>query len=330
MKKVVKIGMIGCGGNGRGHLRALAAHPEAKVVALVDPAGAMLDRARREIPALAEAAAFADHRTMLREIDLDAVAISTPHTQHFRQITDCLDAGLHVLSEKPLTCSVAETKKVVAAARRRRRVVVVAFQRRFHAMRKFMRSFVRDEAFGRPLFVQSFLSQGWLRGTRGKWRQDPALSGGGQLNDSGAHIIDMIFWIMPSKPVEVSAMIENRGAKVDIDSTIAYRFANACLGSLAILGAGPTNVFWEDMTVAGTGGRALFFRNGVLAASTGTEMVEYTRFGRDGGSDGHFIDVIRGRAKNESPPQDFLPAIAFTEACWKSAGLAGRPVKIRY
>ena len=330
MKNVVRVAMIGCGGNGRGHLKVLAAHPEVELVALVDPARGMLDRARRDIPAVADLPTYADHRRMLKETDLDAVAISTPHTLHCRQILDSLSAGCHVLCEKPLTASVAETRKVITKAKSARKVIVVAFQRRFHAMRKFMRSFVRDKAFGKPLYIQSFCSQGWLTGVRGTWRQDPALSGGGQLNDTGAHIVDMIFWIMPSRPVEVTAMIENRGTRVDIDSTIAYRFADGALGSLAILGAGPANVFWEDMTVAGSKGRALFFRDGVLTASTGSELVEYKSFGRDGDRESHFIDVIKGRARNESPPEGFLPVIAFNEACWKSASLGGKPVKIKY
>jgi len=330
MGKILKVAMIGCGGNGRGHLRALTAHPEVRVAALVDPAEGMIERARAEIPALANVPAFADHREMLKAVALDAAALSTPHTQHTGQILDCLDAGLHVLSEKPLTCSVAETKKVIAKARRKRRVVVVAFQRRFHAMRRFVRDFVRDKSFGRPLFVQSFLSQGWLLGTRGTWRQKLALSGGGQLNDSGAHIIDMIFWTMPARPAEVSAMIDNRGAEVDIDSAISFRFADGTLGNLSVLGSGPRGVFWEDTTIAGSGERAVFLRNGVLTTVTDGVVAEYKNFGRDGGADAHFIDVIKRRAKNASPPEDFLPAIAFTEACWKSAKLGGKPVKIRY
>jgi len=330
MSEPIRIGMIGCGGNGRGHLRAFTGHPETEVVGMVDPAEAMLDRARQDNPALADVPAFADHRAMLKAVRPDAVAISTPHTQHTRQILDALAAGCHVLAEKPLTCSVAETKKVIAAAKARRRTVMVAFQRRWMAMRRFMRSFIRDKAFGRPLFVQAFNSQGWLWFTKGTWRQDPALAGGGQLNDTGAHLVDMIFWTMPARPVEVSAMIDFRGTGVDIDSAVTFRFADGALGNLSVAGAGPTNIFWEDMTIIGSGGQALFLRNGALTASTGTEVVEYKSFGPDGDRHAHFVDVIRRRAKNESPAADFLPAIAFTQACWASAKAGGKPVKIRY
>ena len=328
MSKVLRVGMVGCGGNGRGHLRNLIAHPEVKVSALVDPSKQMLELAKQSVPA--DVPTYADHAEMLKQTDLDAVVISTPHTQHYRQVTDALNAGCHVLCEKPLTISVAETKKVIAKAKAKRKAVVVGFQRRFSGMRKFIRSFVRDKSFGKPLFVQAFCSQDWLISQRGTWRQDPKLSGGGQLNDSGAHIVDMIFWIMPSKPVEVSAMIDNRGRDVDIDSAISFRFADGTLGNLTIVGSGPSNVFWEDATFVGANNRALFLRNGVLTASTGTEMIEYKSFSHDGDKDSHFIDVIKRRVVNGSPPEDFLPVIAFNEACWKSGELGGKPVKIKY
>ena len=326
----IRIGMIGCGGYGRGHLKCLADHPEAEIVALADPSRKMLAMARQQVPAVAEAATYANHSQMLKDTSLDAVVISTPHTQHCGQVIDALDAGCHVLCEKPLTSSVAEAKKVIARAKRKRRSVVVGFQRRFEAMRRFVRSFIRDKAFGKPLFVQAFCSQGWLTGTRGSWRQNPRLSGGGQLNDTGAHIVDMILWTMPARPVEVFAMIDNRRTRVDIDSAISFRFADGALGNLTIVGSGPTNVFWEDMSITGSGNRAIFLRQGVLTVSTGTEMVEYKSFGRDGNKDSHFIDVINGRAKNQSPPEDFLPVIAFTEACWKSARQGRRSVRITY
>lgn len=330
MSKRIRMGVIGCGGNARGHLRNLTGHPEVTIVALTDPAKWALEATRRTLPGLAEAPSFADHRRMLRQVDMDAVLISTPHTLHYRQITDSINAGCHVLCEKPLTTSTAETRKVIAHAKRKRKAVVVGFQRRFEAMRQFMRSFVRDESFGRPMSVQAFCSQGWLNAQRGQWRQDPGLSGGGQLNDTGAHIVDMILWTMPSKVVEVVALIDSRKTKVDIDSAVSFRFADGALGSLTIVGSGPRNVFWEDMTITGSNDRALFLRKGELTATTGSEVIEYKSFGRDGNKDSHFVDVVRRRAKNASPPRDFLAVIAFTEACWTSAAGGGKPVKVTY
>ncbi len=330
MKKILKVGMIGCGGNAQGHLRSLINHPETEVVALVEPAAKMIKRTRQRYPELAQTPVFSDHRQMLKQVELDGVAISTPHTLHFRQVMDSLNAGLHVICEKPLVCSLADTKKVIAKAKQKKKVVVVAYQRRFLAMRRFVRRYVHDKDFGKTVFVQSFLSQEWLHAQKGTWRQNPKLSGGGQLNDSGSHIIDMIFWTLPSKPVQVTALIENHGAKVDIDSAVSYRLENGGLGNLSVLGTGPRACMWEDMSIVGSKGRAIFFRNGVLTLIDGVEIAECKKFGLDQDKTSHWIDVIKKRVKNESPPEGFLRTIAFTEACWKSAKQGGKPVNIKY
>ena len=332
MADVLRFGMIGCGGNGRRqHLKQLVANKEAAVAALADPSAEMIALSREYVGDLpAETPEFADYREMLEKVALDAVAISTPHTLHAEQIIDCLAAGLHVLVEKPLTTTLADAHAVIEAAKAAGRQVCVAYQRRWQGMQRYMREFIRDEAFGTPHYVQSFISQGWLQGTAGSWRQDPGLSGVGQIGDTGSHLIDMIFWMMPSRPVEAAAVIDNRGAAVDIDSAISYRFADGAVGSLAILGSGPKWTFWEDMTVAGSTGRALFFRKEKLTVIVDGKEIEPPKFAPDVNPNDQFIDVIKGRAENISPPQEFLPVVAFTEACIKSAANGGANVKIEY
>lgn len=291
MADALRIGCIGCGGNGRWHLRTLAGLPDVKVVGLADTSPAMLELARKAAAPLAAAPAFADYRDLIRKVEMDGVLISTPHTLHFRHISDCLSAGLHVLAEKPLACSVAEAKKLAAQARAAKRQIVVSFQRRFMAMRKFVRNHVRDPSFGKPVFVQAFVSQAWPQFTKGTWRQRPKLAGGGQINDPGAHIVDMIHWTLPSRPVEVTAMMHNRGTGVDVDSAVAFHCSDGCVGSPAVLGDGPLNVFWEDMTIAGAKGQAVFLRQGAVTISTGTEIAEYKNFGNDLAPDAHFVAV---------------------------------------
>lgn len=327
MPKPLRLALIGCGGNGRMHLRRMVEHNEVEMVALADPSADALDAAAA---VAREATTFKDYRKLLKAVELDGVVISTPHTQHKAQVIDALKAGLHVQIEKPLCCSVADTKKIAAAAKKARRHVVIAYQRRWSGLWNYIRNTVRDKSFGRPQLISSFLSQAWLTLTRGKWRQVPELAGGGMLNDSGAHLIDMIFWVMPSRPTEVAAFIDNRKAKVDIDSAITYRFANGCLGTLTVVGDGPRPVFWEDVTISGSGGRAVFMRDNVLTIVDASAVVEVKKFAADNNPDRHFVDVLRGRAENGCPPEAFLPNIAFTEACWKSAAQGGKVVKVKY
>jgi hypothetical protein len=117
---------------------------------------------------------------------------------------------------------------------------------------------------------------------------------------------------------------------VDIDSAITFKTLGGTLGTLTIIGSGPEQFFWEDETVTGEKGCSLFYRDRKLTATTGhkNEVVTVERFGQDTTPDAHFLDVIRGRTKNQSPPEEFLNVIRFTEAVWESAAKGGVPVKL--
>jgi predicted dehydrogenase len=90
--KRIRIGLIGCGGNMRGHIRRLMTIPEVAIVGIVEPAAENLAKAVEQYPELGGVPTFGDHREMLR-LEPDAVEISTPHTLHAQQILDALDAG---------------------------------------------------------------------------------------------------------------------------------------------------------------------------------------------------------------------------------------------
>lgn len=330
---VLKIGIIGAGGIARGHGNRIQEHPDAEIAAITEPSAAALAAFKESVYPDAELPpVYKNHKDMLANATLDGVLIASPHTLHFPQIMDCLDNGLHVLSEKPMACSETEATQIIAKAADTGRYIVVSYQRRFNRQYRFMKDFIQTKAFGKRNYIAAFLSQGWLKSQTGTWRQDPALSGGGQLNDSGSHVVDMITWMLEDPIEQVTALIDNRGTQVDIDSAIAFRTRGGTLGTLSLLGSGPTNAFWEDMTVAGEHGHSLFYRGGKLMATHGhgKDLVDVTDFGghTDSDPDTHFIEVIQGKAKNESPPDSFLDVIRFTEACWTSAKQGGQPVTI--
>ncbi len=327
----LRMGFIGAGGNARGHGKRLLAAGGADIRALADPSEkSIADFGEAVLNGNPRPAVYADYREMLAEEKLDAVLISSPHTLHCDQVLDCLRAGLHVLAEKPLACSRGETERIIRELEKTDRHLVVSFQRRLKAVYRYMRDFVRSPEFGRPMTVASFVSQSWLTSQTGTWRQKMSLSGGGQLNDTGAHIIDMVMWMLDDRVTEVSAFIENRGREVDIDSAVSYRTAGGAVGTLTVVGSGPVGFMWEDMSINGEKGSALFYRKGKLMVtrehSGKLEEAEVT--GEDLDPDRHFLDVVAGRARNESPAADFMKNIDFTEAAWKSAAEGGRPVRV--
>jgi len=331
----IRVGIIGTGGIVRNrHLPDLHKHSSRVTIAAIaepsqDAVDLFLDNEFADDEALG---VYKDHQAMLDAGGLDAVIISSPHTLHFQQIMDCLDAGLHILCEKPMVCSAEEAEQVAARARETGREIVVAYQRRFDANYRYLRRFVRSEEFGAVQFTSAFQSQGWLISQKGKWRQDPKLSGGGQLNDSGSHLLDFLLWTLPEDIVEVTACIDNRGTEVDVDSVIQFRTAGGGLGAISILGSAPIQGMVEDITFSGDK-QSIYIRPGQVQASMacGESLQDVDDFGDIEGTSpvAHFLDVLQGKAANESPPEDFVKVIRFTEGCWQSAAQDGAAITLR-
>jgi predicted dehydrogenase len=329
MPKKVKLGLIGCGGIIHMHLNQLANVKSAKVVGMADPSEASLARVVARHPELADVPTFPDYQSLLDNVEMDGVIIASPHTLHYEQIMAALDRGLHVLCEKPMTCSVQHAKDVLAKARQKKRIVMLAYQRHFSPAFRYARQLVQSGQLGKVTFVQALQAQEWLRGTRGTWRQDPALSGGGQLNDSGSHLLDITLWVTDLVPDTVYAAIDNRGTKVDILSGLTVKYKGGAIGSLAIVGDAPR--WWEDVTFY-TEEAALYVREGrVILQTPGPKGKTEDVTGRlryKGDADKNFVDSILGRDEPQTPAICGLRVIQLTEAAWESAR-TGKPTKVK-
>jgi len=321
----VRIGLIGAGGMARAHMRRLAGIPEAQVVAITEPSAAAIEQMMTEYPEAREARVFIDYLEMLDSVPLDAVMIITPHTQHHRQILDCLASGKHVLTEKPMVCRLTHAREVLAA--QGDRVLEIAYQRHFEPPYIYIREMIRSGALGDLTFIAALQGQNWLNGTRGSWRLDPDLSGGGQLNDSGSHLIDILLWTTGLAAEEVYASINRYDVPVDIDSALTIRFTNGARGTISVVGNSP--MWWEEFTVWGTKG-ALLYRNGAITQwRFGNEqMIAPDAWPAGSTPDRNFVDVILGRDTNRVPAECGLRVIELTEAAWRAAEW-GRPVRVR-
>ena len=336
MNRKVRLGFIGAGSITGMHLRNLKDVKEAKIVAFSDP---NIDSAKRwaeqvGLQVKEGKTVFADWCEMLDKVDLDAVIILSPHSAHCEQILTALGRGLHVLTEKPMVVKVGEAKKVIAATKQAGKVVVVGYQRRFMPHFRFIREQVAKGNLGELNFIEAFVGQGWQRGTANTWRQDPKLSGGGFLMDTGSHIVDIVLWTAQAKPVQVTATISNNGAPVEINDIVGVQFSNGSLASIVTVGSAIS--FFEHHTFV--------FSEGVIRLEHGKVIVGKRRQDQPWGAewrevepselppasnpDRHFIDVVLGRTENESPPEDALKVIAVTEAAYKSAA-TGQAVRVR-
>ena len=324
----VRVGFIGTGGNARGHIHQMNRLPDVEVVAFADPSAnslkLALERLGREVPT------YADYREMIAKSALDAVVISTPHTLHYEQTLYALEHGLHVEVEKPMACTSAHARALVAKQQETGRVLSIGYHRHFEPRFRWVRTQIAEGRIGRVTFLQCYQSQNWLRSQQGTWRLDPALSGGGQFNDSGSHLVDIVLWITGLEADEASAYIDARGAAVDINSAVSVRFTNGAIGNISIVGDQVAKGMWEDVTIAGEKGIIWMRQGGHVWISTedALEPQEVTDFGPSiGGKDQNLIDAILGRAEVQVPPVCGLRVIELTEAVWRAAEQR-RPVAV--
>ncbi len=325
----IRVGFIGCGGNASGHLGRVLDIPETEVVALCDVDQASLQRAKERNSQAAALPEFTHYQKMLEQVELDAVEISTPHTLHFEQIMAALDKGLHVLTEKPMVCTVDHAHQVIAKAEKTGKVLMISYQRHLQAQYRYVRNQIAAGELGDIQFISALQDQKWHQGTIGLWRQQMALSGGGQLNDSGSHLLDIVLWMTGLEVAEVQAYMDYLDSEVDINSALSLRFRNGALGTIAVVGNSPTGGIWEDITIWGTKA-VVYIRRGEVFYKTqhSNEVYEVNNLPGSTTPDQNFIDAILGRDQVQVPPECGLRVIELTEAAWASAA-SGQPVKVK-
>ncbi len=331
MASKVRIGLIGCGGIMNWHVDNYAKIKQAQIVGLVDTNEACLARMVEKHPELAGVPTFADYTQILKKVDLDGVVIATPHTLHCEQIMTCLKAGINVLSEKPMVCSVADAKKVMKKAEQAGKVMMISYQRHFSPAFRLAKKMIADGKIGRLTFISALQGQEWLRGTKGLWRQQLALSGGGQLNDSGSHLVDIMLWVTGLVPDSVFANIDNRGTEVDILSALSLKFKGGAIGTMSVVGDAPG--WWKRS-------RSTVRRARSTSATAGSSCIPRRRAGAwtvldvtdklkyESNFDKNFVDSILGKDEPQTPAICGLRVMQLTEAAWES-GKSGAVVRVK-
>ncbi|MFB3879788.1 MAG: Gfo/Idh/MocA family protein [Armatimonadota bacterium] len=335
----VRVGLIGCGNIMGAHISNLSALKQARVVALADTRRAQLVATVAKHPELEGVPLFSDYRKMIKNVDLDGVVIATPHSFHFEQITACLKAGLHVLIEKPMVCSVQHAKQVVKLAEKTGKVLMISYQRHYSPAHRLVKRMIEQGKIGKLTYISAVQAQDWLRWTKGGWRHNPKLSCGGQLNDAGSHLIDGLLWVTGLQPESVFAEVNNRGTRVDIISGVTVKFKGGAIGTLAVVGDAPG--WWEDLAFFGEEG-TLYLRRDYLRMRD-DRLIKVTRgsklFSADveeipvkstysSNADKNFVNSILGKDEPQTPPIYGLRVMQLTEAAWESAR-TGAAVKAR-
>lgn len=188
----LRIGIVGCGAIGQKRAGALGA--AARLVACAD-----LDEGRARAAANAANAGariFSDWRELVASPEVDAVIVATRHDTLASITLAAVEAGKHVLVEKPAARSPAELEPVMLAAGRRAVKVRVGFNHRYHRAFRKAREIFESGELGELMFVRARYGHGGRIGYEKEWRARPEISGGGELIDQGPHLIDLARWFL--------------------------------------------------------------------------------------------------------------------------------------
>jgi len=268
----VGIAAVGLGGLGHVLLRSLSEF-DADIVAGVDISDDAQDRFEREF----DAPAYDDLDSLLAAHDVDAAVIATPHALHAEQATTCLEAGLDVLVEKPMVTDVGDAVELLETADEQGRILALGYQRHFHPAFVEMKRIVNSGRIGDVHAANAHLSQDWIGIQRGTWRTNPALSGGGQLYDSGSHLLDALLWTTSAKPKAVSAQMTFDTPGVDIDAALAIeleRDGEPVTASVSVSGDGIDGEPAEGYAIWGTDGRLTYDGERIRVTERGATTYE--------------------------------------------------------
>lgn len=186
----LRVAIIGCGLVGQKRAKALAA---ARLTVCAD---VKRDRAEALARTASGATASDDWRAAIDRADVDIVVIATTNDALAEVARFAIEAGKHVLVEKPAAISVAEIDTVIEAAARFRRLARVGFNHRYHPALLKARELFKSGALGELMFIRGRYGHGGRIGYDQEWRADPALSGGGEMIDQGVHLIDLSRWFL--------------------------------------------------------------------------------------------------------------------------------------
>jgi predicted dehydrogenase len=185
-----RVGIVGCGLVGQKRAKALGA--AGRVVACAD-----LDEKRaRAVAGGGDARVFTDWGELIDLADVDIVMVATQHDSLAAITLAAIEAGKHVLVEKPAARFPSELEPVIAAAGRRGVKVHVGFNHRYHRAFRKARQIFDSGALGDLMFIRSRYGHGGRIGYDKEWRARPQISGGGELIDQGPHLIDLARWFL--------------------------------------------------------------------------------------------------------------------------------------
>jgi predicted dehydrogenase len=326
-----RVAMIGCGGMARHHIRQMIQQSDTtEIVALCEPSSeqvgltaAVFQEAGQPVPPNQP-----DLARLLARFTPNAAFIITPHAYHYDQTVACLQAGTDVLLEKPMVMNAEEARRLMQVRDATGRLLVVAFPGSLSPQIRKARQWLESGRAGQLISLSATVWQNWGPGTVGTWRQDPAISGGGFLFDTGAHMLNTVVDLAGEEFSEVAAFLDQCGRPVETLGIVIGRLRSGGLVSLHGCGEAipscNSNIY-------------IFASQAILRTGIWGEFFEIQKQGQPNFRKVHvphhlgvweqFLDVRAGRMANPCPPEVGLRMACLYDAIQQSATLNGQPVR---
>ena len=228
-----------------------------------------------------------------------------------------------------MVMTAAEAEDLIAVRDRTGKLLVVSFNGSLSPQIRTANKMLRSGALGNILNVHAVAWQSWKNGTMGTWRQNPVMSGGGFLFDTGAHMLNTVSDLVGEEFTEVAAWLDNRGTPVDILGSVMARTVSGAFITLSACGDAIKSCH-SDVRV--------FCTEGILRTGIWGERLEVQRNGQERampvrvpasmGQWEQFLNVRAGQLANPCPPEVGLRMARLWDAIQVSAAQGGQPVRI--
>lgn len=210
MEKILRVAVIGCGGIANGkHFPSLKKIESVELVAFCD---LEIDRAKKAVLEYGGEGAkvYEDYRELLKDAFIDVVHVCTPNISHAEISIAALEAGKHVMCEKPMAINYSEAKRMVDTAARTGKKLTIGYNNRFRPDSQHLKKLCERGDFGEVYFAKAHAIRRRAVPTWGVFL-DEEKQGGGPLIDIGTHALDLTLWMMDNyRPKSVSGAVYHK------------------------------------------------------------------------------------------------------------------------
>jgi predicted dehydrogenase len=337
----LRIGLIGCGGMARAHLRGWIPETESgrvRITAINDVSDDAMARIKERVP---DAQVYSDFNTLIGEAPVDALDITLPHNVHAAAILAAIEAGKHWMCEKPLCLTLDEAAQIESAMAAAPGLIGMSAHNQLHMPSVAEAKHLLDQGIlGRvylimtsDCFLQTSREPGALPGTPdrnpitpGTWRSDPVQMGGGELIDTGYHPSYLLTFLADAEPERVEAVIgtyRHEHFHSEDTATVLVKYANGVTGLVRTSWAFPMVAEHYPFHVVGARGELygdgskLFFKPTESAEPAKWEFPPRDSFRSEVE---HFVACILDGMPCVSPYEQGVAVLKMILAAYESAG----------